>query len=221
MGIRAMSHQQLESLVNKFPEEFFHLTEYQQKISIQVYRMLAEGEPVSPSLVAELLHLSKDSVMEALNHMGGVFFDDDGCIVGYLGLTPIHKMPFQFQVNGHNMFTWCAWDSLFIPPIIDKSVLVKTECPITNEEIQLTVTPDGVKDITPSTTVMSYIETETDKIRSDVIQSFCHHVLFFSSEEAGEKWITEQEGKHFLMSIQDAYKLGRIKNQRQYKLANF
>lgn len=128
------------------------------------------------------------------------------------------RMPaFRFEVEGQKMFTWCAWDALFIPELIGQTAHVESICPITKETIQLKVTPSGVTEITPTSAVMSYVETEADNLRADVIKSFCHNVLFFSSEEAGSQWIKDQEGMYSLFSIEDAFRLGQVKNQIQYK----
>ncbi len=46
--------------------------------------------------------------------------------------------------------------------------------------------------------------------------NFCHYVHFFSSAEAGGKWTAEHPGT-FIMSIDDAYNLARVKNETQYR----
>ena len=47
-----------------------------------------------------------------------------------------------------------------------------------------------------------------------VIQSFCHHVNFFASAEAGEEWVAEREGA-FLLTVDEAFRLGELWNQHR------
>lgn len=219
MAIKPLNQKDMEVLVHKFLEEFINLNPEQQQISIQTYRLLVKGEPLSAEQIGAVLNLSIEAVKETLNHQtGGVFYDESDRIIGYLGLTP-NEMAFRFEVEGQQMFTWCAWDALFIPELIGQTAHVESICPITKETIQLKVTPSGVTEITPTSAVMSYVETEADNLRADVIKSFCHYVLFFSSEEAGSQWIRDPEGMYSLFSIEDAFRLGQVKNQIQYKEA--
>jgi alkylmercury lyase-like protein len=51
-----------------------------------------------------------------------------------------------------------------------------------------------------------------------VVANFCHFVHFFHSSEAGEIWIAEHPGT-FLLSIEEAYALGKGKNAAQYEEA--
>ena len=46
-----------------------------------------------------------------------------------------------------------------------------------------------------------------------MIESFCHRVLFFASEEAGRSWAAEHEGTT-LLSVQEAFELGRAMSER-------
>ncbi len=219
MAIKPLNQKDMEVLVHKFPEEFINLNPEQQQISIQTYRLLVKGEPLSAEQIGAALNLSVEAVKETLNHQtGGVFYDESDRIIGYLGLTP-NEMAFRFEVEGQKMFTWCAWDALFIPELIGQTAHVESICPITKDTIRLKVTPSGVTEVNPTSAVMSYVETEADNLRADVIKSFCHNVLFFSSEEAGSQWIKDQEGMYSLFSIEDAFRLGQVKNQIQYKEA--
>ena len=52
----------------------------------------------------------------------------------------------------------------------------------------------------------------------DVIASFCHYVLFFSSEESGKQWIANHENT-FLLTMDDAYEIGRLTNQATFGAA--
>jgi len=49
----------------------------------------------------------------------------------------------------------------------------------------------------------------------DVILSFCHHVLFFSSAEAGEQW-TAKRRDAFLLPLEQGFELGRRVFQEKF-----
>jgi hypothetical protein len=62
---------------------------------------------------------------------------------------------------------------------------------------------------------MSFLRCETSLVRADVMSNFCRYVFFFSSVEAGGRWIAEHPGT-FLVSLADAFELAAQKNAGQY-----
>ena len=205
----------LDDLINLFPEEFLKLSPEEQRVSVQVYRLLAEGKPVPPEKIAKAVNLSNEAVRIILTRWSGVYYDNEGRIVGYWGLS-IPKMSHRFKVNGRTLYTWCAWDSLFIPQILERTALVESTCPVTGKKIHLKAAPDEIKELNPVDAVMSFVTPEASRIRENVILNFCHYVHFFSSRKAGSKWISENEGA-LLLSIDEAHYLGRKKNEAQYR----
>lgn len=53
------------------------------------------------------------------------------------------------------------------------------------------------------------------EVQRSVIESFCCHLHFFVSTEAGEKWVGERPGT-FLLSVSDAWQIGIRKNAAQF-----
>ncbi len=121
-------------------------------------------------------------------------------------------MPHRFQVDGRTLYTWCAWDSVFIPGILGKTAHVESTDPLTREKISLVVEPEGVKELEPADTVVSFLAPNR-VFDANIIQSFCHFVHFFGSRESGERWTSEHNGT-FLFSVDEAYELGRLTNAR-------
>jgi len=204
------------TLLNLLTTAFIPLSPEEQLVSVQLYRLLAEGEPVSPEQIAQTLTLSNDAIKGILKEWSGVYYDEDNRMIEYWGLA-LPETVHRFFVNGRTLYTWCALDSLFTPQILQKTADVESTCPVTGDPIRLTVTPNGIECFSPSGAVMSLVAPEANKIREDVITSFCHYVYFFSSAEAGSKWVKENEGT-YLLSIDEAYALGRkISEARWYK----
>ncbi len=205
----------MQELINSLPDEFLNLSLKEQKLSVHLYRLLAEGQPVSTERLANDLNLPSDDVTNILNKWPGVYYNQDNYIIGYWGLA-LPKMSHRFAINGHTLYTWCAWGSLFIPEIINETAHVESTCLVTGKKIQLTVTPDGIEKLNPASAVMSFVTPESFKIRENVISNFCHYIHFFISSEAGSNRKSDNQGT-FILSIDEAYYLGRKKNAVQYK----
>jgi alkylmercury lyase len=132
-------------------------------------------------------------------------------VIGFWGLTITELSPtHRLEVNGRNLFAWCAWDTLFLPGILEATARVESACPTTGEMISLVVSPRGVVETSHRDAVVSFLTPDRD-FDADVIQSFCHFVHFFASREAGETWTAEHPGT-FLLPLDDAFELGRRVN---------
>ena len=121
------------------------------------------------------------------------------------------------HVEGRVLSAWCTWDTLFLPELLAETVRVTSRCPATGQPISLMVGPDGLRDLHPAEAVVSFLVPESG-FDTGVIQSFCHFVHFFASAEAGRPWTTEHEGT-FLLSVDDAFELGRLTNRAAFGTA--
>jgi alkylmercury lyase len=181
---------------------------------VKLYRLLAEGSPVPPARLATDLNLPVETVSEVLSRYAA-FTDDQGAIVGFGGLTVAEMPPHQFRVTDKTLYTWCAWDSLFIPSILGNVAEVTSRDPVSHTSISLTVTPDGVKDVYPPSTVVSFLAPDRTFDR-DAIANFCHFVHFFGSRETGDVWTAKHPGT-FLLSVNEAFRLGQLTNARNFR----
>ncbi len=209
MNENAEIHRLADAFVALFPS----LEGESRRAAVQIYRLLAKGEPVEPADVAAAAGLPPERVREILADWPGVYYEDDR-IIGFWGLTPRPSSQHLFQVDGRTLYTWCAWDTLFIPQILGKTAQVETPCPVTGETIRLTVTPERVERTAPESAVMSILDPP-ENILEDIVSKFCHYVFFFASTDAGGQWTDENPGTR-LMSIPDAFELGRLKNLRRF-----
>lgn len=205
----------VDAVLSLFPSEFLRLSGAGQKVSVHAYRLLAKGTPVGLEDLAKEAGLREAQVRRILREWSGVYYDDAGRIIGYWGLA-LPEMAYRFEVEGRTLYTCCAWDSLFIPAILRKSARVESRCPETGTAIWLTVTPEGVQDRRPTDIVMSFLRPEAAKLRENLILHFCHYVHFFCSHDAGSRWVSKHPNT-YLLSIEEAYHLGRQKNERQYQ----
>lgn len=49
---------------------------------------------------------------------------------GHMGLS-LNDHPHQFEVGGRELRTWCAWDTLFLPPMLGQTAYVVPRDPPT------------------------------------------------------------------------------------------
>src|ERR1700687_1378397 len=59
----------------------------EQRVSLQLYRLLAEGQPVPRGRLAQRLGISVETVNGILDRWPGIFADSQRRIVGYWGLA--------------------------------------------------------------------------------------------------------------------------------------
>jgi alkylmercury lyase len=162
-----------DSLAQKVASAFPDLSVPEQRIAVGLYRLLAEGEPVSSDRVAQHLDLSTSLVREVLDSWPAVYLDDKKSVIGFWGLA-LQEMPHRFKVDGRQLYTWCAWDSLFIPELLGKTAEVESTCPISGEVISLTVSPTRVENVSPKSAMVSFL-SPTTSFDMNVIASFCHY----------------------------------------------
>ena len=188
-----------------------------QHAALTLLRLLAQGEPVDVRDLSEALALPTAYVEETLDRSPGVLRDDHRRVIGFMGLSITEISDHRIHIDGRALWAWCAWDTLFLPELLDETARVASRCPRTGRGISLTVTPDGPADLAPAETVISFLVPET-QFDANVMQSFCHFVHFFVSPAAAASWTAEHPGT-FPLSIDDAYRLGQLTNHAAFGVA--
>jgi len=174
----------------------------EQQLALQLYRMLLAGKPVTTADLAASAGTEARVVEAALGRWPGVFRDRKGRIVGSWGLA-IRGMPHRFATEAGEITTWCALDPLLIAPLVTEAARVESADPVSGDRIRLTVTPGGVVDVSPPGTVVSMLAPD-EPFGHDIVQSFCHFVHFFASEETAQTWVTDHP-ETFLLSLDEAF----------------
>ena len=174
----------------------------EQRLALGLYRLLLRGKPVTPSDLASEVGADPADVEAALKRWPGVFRDRKGRIVGFWGLS-IRAMPHRMSTSEGDITTWCAMDPLIIAPLVTEAARVESNDPVSGEPISLTVTPHGVTDLQPASTMVSMLSPE-GAFTNDVVQSFCHFVHFFGSDKSGQEWVADHPGT-FLLTVDEAF----------------
>lgn len=205
----------LDRLAGLFIHALPTLSADDQALALTLYRMLTRGKPVSLEQLAQALDTSTDRVSKTLDAWPGVFYDSEHRIVALWGLSTVETQH-RLEIDGGVIYAWCAWDSLFLPELLDSTVKVTSHCPATGDEINLTLSPDGIESIEPASAVVSFLAPNVEAIKENVTASFCHFVYFFRSRESGEQWAADHPGT-FILSIGEAFTLGKKMNAARYK----
>lgn len=185
------------------------LDDQARRIAKAILNLLANGDPVTPAEIGARAHEPEALVLATLKGWpdGTVFWNDEGRVVGSWGLA-IPEMPHNFQAEGGKpIHAWCALDPFLIVPVIGRPARVESKDPVTAEPVIMTVTPEGIKDLSPASAVVSFI-TPDKPFDSDVIASFCEYVLNFASQESAQQWASERTGI-VLLPAGEAFEVGR------------
>lgn len=182
----------------------------EQHLAHTVYRLLATGRPASPAAIARQAGWPLDGVEERLGAWPAVF-RDNGAVVGFWGLAtePVARHRMEIEGTG-TAWTWCSYDTLFIPHLLGATARVSSQCPTTGQPVRLTVSPDGVIDVEPGAAVTSML-TPDKPFDDEVRQSFCHFIHLFSSPDAAERWTARHPGT-FHLTVADAFQVARRAN---------
>jgi alkylmercury lyase len=168
-------------------------------LALALLRELATGEPVVASALGERAEA-------VIARWPNVDYDDDGSVVAFSGLS-LTPTAHRFAVGGRQLYTWCAWDTLFLPAMLGQPADVRSTCPVTGGDIRLTVEPDGVRRVDPQPLWISFPPAATTST-ADITGTFCCHVHFLATTAAAEHWLSRHpEGT--VLAIDDAYELGR------------
>lgn len=149
-----------------------------------LFRLLAQGEPVTLERLAAASASSAEDVGAAVRSHSGVDWDDRGRIVGF-GLT-LRPTPHRFTFDGRTVFAFCASDTLIFPVVLGRAGVIESTCPSTKQSIHVDVTPKGVVRVEPESAVVSLVRpSEVGDVRAEV----CALGSFFASKEAAAAWL--------------------------------
>lgn len=200
----------LEALRTAWSERDYSTTEERRTL----IRMLADGKPLTAEALAHATGIEASEVpalIEAARALGVEV--EDGAVVG-AALT-LRPTAYRFRVRGHDLYAWCGFDTIFLPMIIGEPATVASTCPVTGQEIRLTVAPDGTAtEVQPPGVVVAVVGDEIMSCSTSGPDSvICTQMPFFASRQAGETWSADHPGTAILdltqaRSVARAYVFG-------------
>ena len=204
----------IEQLADQLMAAVLRLDPREQSVALALVRMLSHGEPVSEHDVAGELGVPHGTIRETVRSWPGVFRDERDWIIGFMGLSVREFGDHRIELDGRLLTAWCAWDTLFLPALLEQTARVTSRCPTTGEQISMTVGADGPVDVRPDGAVLSFLAPERP-FDAELMESFCHFVHFFASERTAHAWTAHHPGT-LILSIDDGYHLGRQTNETMF-----
>jgi len=93
-------------------------------------------------------------------------------------------------------------------PIFHKtSAVIESPDPISGQKVRLIGTPDGARDVEPSTTVVSWVSGTSDW--ETVRATFCNFTNFFTSVETASEYVSKHPGL-IIVPIDEVFQLGKL-----------
>ncbi|MGV7242871.1 organomercurial lyase MerB [Caballeronia sp. M23-90] len=175
---------------------------------VVLLRELSNGAPVSPAALAPAMDWPVRRVTAALKQAVSTEWDDDGNVVGY-ALT-LRETPHTFEVGGRRLYTWCAFDTLFFPTLINRTAHVVSCCAATGMPVSFTVTPNEIQEVELAGAAVSLLLPQAT---ADIRAAFCCHVHFFASVATGQQWAATHHCIE-IVSVRDAFSVGRERAER-------
>lgn len=122
-----------------------------------IARAISEKGVASREEFAATTGLPLEQVSDLFQRLAvsGIEFDDAGNVIGAALTT--RPTPHRFHVRDRDLYAWCALDTLFLPGLLDETAEVRSTCPVSGDEIRLTVTPERVASYQPRSTALSIV----------------------------------------------------------------
>ena len=166
--------------------------------------LLARGEPVSVDDLTAATGLSTSAVRRALAELPDLETDEQGRVIGS-GLT-LRPTPHRLSVEGQQLYTWCALDTLVFPALLGRAASIESPCHTTGTPVRVTVDPAaGVTSVEPASAVVSIV---TPGEHTSIRTAFCNQVHFFASRHVAQPWLDDHPGMSVL-PVFDAHRLGQ------------
>lgn len=209
-----MNAPSLDQIADAVLSAFPKLSPQEQRASIALYRLLAKGQPVTADQLSDATGIPRKAVAEMLASWHGVERGADRAIMAFWGLT-LSKTKYVFRIDGRELHTWCAWDTLFLPPLLGTAAEVESVCPLTAQRIGLTIDPEGVQSVEPKSVALSFMLPTKAEVERSITETFCCHVHFFASSDAANRWVSERPGT-FVLTLEKAWQVGAQRNAMQF-----
>lgn len=193
-----------------------HLDCTQDVTCWEILAALAEtGLPLAPVHLVRRLQVSQEDIAAHLARVPDTEFDEQGHIVGW-GIT-IVPTQHRFALAERALFTWCAFDTVLFPPLLGVEAQVQSKCAASSELITFRAGPEGIEELTPTTSVLSLIlpAGRIDCVRG----TFCQQSLFFQSEEAASLWMALHP-EAVLLSVEEAAAVGKLVAESRFLKKN-
>src|SRR5215475_4824756 len=101
-------------------------------------------------------------------------------------------------------------------PILHRaSAVIASPDSISGELVRLVGTPDGTRDVNPSTAVVSWVRRPSERITVDTVRAaLCSHVHFFASVATAMQYVAPHP-ELVIVPIDDVFQIGKLLWERE------
>lgn len=187
-----------------------------QQLALLIHRLLMLGKPVSKARLAGVLSIPVEELDALLANLppDGMERNRNGEIDGFLGLT-LKKTRHRISLGAVNLYTWCAFDALFLPAVLDRRIWVESSCPASGSPIEIEVSPEAVISVSPDTAVVSLVAPGAEDYRAGIKASFCCNTNFYASPEAFRDEAKDQPNM-ICLPVSETFKLAQWRNSVRF-----
>lgn len=187
-----------------------------QRLSVTLYRLLARGAPLARAELALACELTEERLDQQFSQLlpTSLETDDRGAIVAFGGLS-LRPTRHQFVAARTKLYTWCVFDALFLPQILNKPATLVTRCPILQKELIVELAPGRLRVAEPTDCVMSIMAPDREACCSNLRRAFCDRVNLFVDRAAFAQWSSGNNNSDWI-TLAEAQLLARRRNELRY-----
>ncbi len=179
---------------------------------LPLFRLIASGEPLDETQLAEDLNIGADAFSVALN-TSLAEIDSLGRVSELFGITretTLHRI----DVGGETLYSCCALVAHMVPAIMQQAVTVESIDPINGDKIRLTISADSeLQRVHPLTTRGSMVDCAVEEIITSPRTKFCCHVKHFATSEAATEFVSKNSGR-YVMTIEEFHEAAQWLSRR-------
>src|SRR5215211_6997337 len=120
--------------------------------------------------------------------------------------------PHSYIINDRQFYVWCAGDAITFPILHKTSAVIESPDPINGAKIHLIGTPEGAKQVEPSTAVVSWMPG-TQSL-ANIRANFCNFTNFFSSVETAAQYVAQHPGLA-IVPVDAVFQIGKLLWERE------
>ncbi len=195
---------------NSFEKTIEHISlRWQQTNKIllrQLFPLLAQGRPVSPTQLAQKTGNAVSTVEQALVK-GHTDRDKYGNVIELFGITQVPTLH-RIQIGHVCLFSCCALVSQMIPLLLSQTAVIESVDPVGHRLVRLTISPTGIQSVVPHNAVGTLVLTNAEQVQKDVRSAFCMHVHHFPDSDLAKEFVST-DPRRYVVDIQQLHQAAR------------
>jgi len=168
---------------------------------LPLFRLIASGEPLDETQLAEDLNIGADAFSAALSRSLAEI-DSLGRVSELFGITretTLHRI----DVGGETLYSCCALVAHMVPAIMRQAVTVESIDPINGDKIRLAISADSeLQRVHPLTTRGSMVDCTVEEIIASPRTKFCCDVKHFVTSESAAEFSSKSSDR-YVMTIEE------------------